>query len=154
MINKTSTRPNPRSSRCLSFALMMALLMFPVLAAADDPRRPGDPLERHLFPPELIMQHQSEIDLREDQRQGIVQEVQQMQTDVVPLQFELSAAMEGLASLVAEPVVDEAAALAQAERIMELEGGVKTRHLTLLVRLKNLLTPEQQQRLQSLRHRG
>lgn len=111
----------------------------------------GDPLEQHVYPPDLIMEHQSAIGLRNDQRQGLVAEVQQLQTDVVPLQFELSEAAESLARILSTPRVDEAAAIAEAERITTLEAQVKKRHLVLLIRIKNLLTEEQQRQLDAFR---
>jgi Spy/CpxP family protein refolding chaperone len=99
------------------------------------------------------MRRQSEIGLDERQRAALVQEVQQAQSDLVPLQFEMSAAGEALSRLLGSPQVDEAKALAEAERVMKLETQIKRRHLALLIRIKNVLTPEQQQALQRARPR-
>ncbi len=47
--------------------------------------------------------------------------------------------------------MDEAAALAQVERVTEIENQMKKTHLTLLIRVKNLLSEDQQQQLLTLR---
>ena len=48
-------------------------------------------------------------------------------------------------------MVDEAKVLAEADKVMALEHDLKKAHLTLLIRLKNALTPTQQVRLRGLR---
>ncbi len=137
----------PSTVRWFAVACFCALVPFsPTFAEGGE-----DPLERFVFPPELIMKHQSTIDLSAAQRQGLVSEVQQLQTDIVPLQFELSEAAESLAKILSVPRVDEAVAIAEAERITNLEAQVKKRHLVLLIRIKNLLDEEQQRQLESLR---
>ena len=47
--------------------------------------------------------------------------------------------------------VDEAAALAQADRVMALEREMKRSQLQLLIRIKNALTQQQQDQLRELR---
>jgi len=47
--------------------------------------------------------------------------------------------------------VEEARALEQADRVMGLEREIKRTHLGLLIRIKNMLTPEQQARLSEIR---
>lgn len=46
--------------------------------------------------------------------------------------------------------MDEAAALAQVDRVTEIENQMKKTHLTLLIRVKNLLSEDQQQQLLTL----
>jgi Spy/CpxP family protein refolding chaperone len=99
------------------------------------------------------MEHQQEIGLSGQQRQVLIAELQQTQSDLVPLQFEISEAGERLAQLFAAPRVDEQEALAAAQRVMEIESLIKTRHLSLVIRIKNLLTQEQQAELRRLRDR-
>jgi Spy/CpxP family protein refolding chaperone len=50
--------------------------------------------------------------------------------------------------------VDEAAALEQVDRVLTLERRIKRAQLALLIDIKNILTPEQQDRLRSLRGDG
>jgi Spy/CpxP family protein refolding chaperone len=108
-------------------------------------------LRRELFPPELVMRHQEEIDLSEEQKDRLVREMQALQSDLVPLQFEMSEAAGKLRTALAAPRVDEQQAGDLADRLMSLESRIKRRHLALMIRIKNLLTPEQQDRLRDLR---
>jgi len=115
--------------------------------------RPGPPAEisRELFPPELVMRHQEEIGLSEDQKSKLVHAMQEMQSDLVPLQFEMGQAAGKLREALAAPRIDEAKAGDLADRLMALETEIKRRHLTTMIQIKNALTPEQQERLRALR---
>ena len=138
-------------------ALLLALLVATPAAAQEPPRQPEPPkspaFEKLLFAPDLVMQHQQEIRLRAEQKQALIAELQQTQADLVPLQFEISEAAEFLTQLFEAPRVDEQEALAAAERVMEIESRIKTRHLSLVIRIKNMLTAEQQAELRRLRDR-
>jgi len=106
---------------------------------------------RELFPPELVMRHQEEIGLSEEQKATLVREMQELQSDLVPLQFEMSEAAGKLGDALAAARVDEKKAADLADRLMSLESRIKRRHLALMIRIKNTLTPEQQDRLRELR---
>jgi Spy/CpxP family protein refolding chaperone len=62
--------------------------------------------------------------------------------------------MEKLRALLDQHRVDEDQVLARAEEVAGLEATLKRRHLALLVRIKNVLTEEQQEALGQLRGRG
>lgn len=111
----------------------------------------GDPFSRFLFPPELIMQHQSEIGLTDAQRTTITTAIQQAQGKLVETQFKLSGDGERLAHLLQGASIDEAQALEQVDRILAGERDMKRAQVGLLVRLKNALTPSQQAKLTQLR---
>ena len=111
----------------------------------------GDPFSRFLFPPELIMQHQSEIGLTDAQRTTITTAIQQAQGKFVEAQFKLGGEGEKLARLLQGVSIDEAQAVEQVDRILSLEREVKRAQVGLLVRLKNALTPSQQAKLAQLR---
>lgn len=113
---------------------------------------PGqDPFARFLFPPELVMQHQGEINLQEAQRTTLQTAIQQAQSKFVDIQWKLSAEGERLARLLQSATVDEAQVLEQVDRILGLERDVKRTQIGLLVRIKNTLTPAQQAKLMELR---
>ena len=142
------------------FPLVLALVAAATVAAAEARPwgvragpRPGVPreLSRELFPPELVMRHQEEIGLSEDQRSKLVHAMQEMQSDLVPLQFEMGQAAAKLRETLAVPRIDEAKAGDLADRLMALETKIKRRHLTTMIQIKNVLTPEQQERLRALR---
>ena len=111
----------------------------------------ADPFARFLFPPELVMQHQGEIQLQEAQREALQAAIQEAQSTVLKMQFAMSAEGEKLTRLLDMPKVDEKEVLAQIDRILGIEREVKRAQVTLMVRIKNTLTPAQQARLRELR---
>jgi Spy/CpxP family protein refolding chaperone len=116
---------------------------------------PGpDPLAPHVFPPELVMRHAAEIGLDEVQRAAIKKTVVETQTRFLDLQWDVQAESEKLARLLERSPVDEAAVLAQADKVMGLEREVKKAHLALLVRIKNLLSDAQRKAHRIRRHGG
>ena len=110
-------------------------------------------IERLLFSPELVMRNQRELGLSAAQREILIREVQQAQSDLVPLQLDMAEIGGDLARLLSEHRVDEKAAVAAAARVMDLESRIKTRHLVLLVRLRNMLDREQQAMLRRMQRR-
>ncbi len=93
------------------------------------------------------MGHAQEIGLDDDQRNSIRNEVHKAQGRFLDLQFELQGESEKLGCLLQEKPVDESRVLAQIDRILALEKDVKRIQIALLVRIKNLLKPDQQSRL-------
>jgi len=113
---------------------------------------PGeDPLARFLFPPELVMSHQQAIGLSDKQRTAIQQELQRAQGKFTDLQWRMSADAEKLTRLLQTTPVDEAQVLEQVDRILGTERDVKRTQLSLLIRIKNTLSPEQQAKLSEIR---
>jgi Spy/CpxP family protein refolding chaperone len=109
---------------------------------------PGDdPLARFLFPPDRVLGHAQEIGLDDAQRSSLRAELQKAQARFLDFQFEMQPETEKMVLLLQEKPVDEAKVLAQADRLMSLEREVKKTQLTLLIRIKNLLTPAQQEKL-------
>jgi hypothetical protein len=49
--------------------------------------------------------------------------------------------------------VEEAAVLAQVDRVLDLERSIKRLHLVMLVRIKNTLSPQQQEQLKDSQYR-
>jgi Spy/CpxP family protein refolding chaperone len=113
-----------------------------------------DPLFQALFPPELIMQHRRAIGLTDEQRDAISQMIQQLQGRVVRLQWELLDEMQQLTEIMSAPRVELDRALDQLNDVLDTEQEIKQAHLEMLVRIKNLLTPEQQAMLERLREGG
>jgi len=112
---------------------------------------PGDPLAENLFPPELILQHQSEIGLTDDQREGLMSDLQKAQERFTELQGRLQSEVEALASLLKKDSVEEQAALSQFDKVFNQEREIKRGHLGLLFRIKNRLTKEQVAKLREIK---
>jgi Spy/CpxP family protein refolding chaperone len=56
-----------------------------------------------------------------------------------------------LTALVDKPNIDQAATLAKVDEILAMEREVKRAQLTLLIKIKNTLTPAQQAKLETYR---
>jgi Spy/CpxP family protein refolding chaperone len=141
-------------TRARSAAALLALVaLTPALAVAGPPHgRMGRPeFLDELFPPRLVMRHQSDIGLRPEQREAISKAMTATETRLVEVQWQLEEQSAALRKLLAQPSVDQAAALAQAERVMALEQEMKKAHLALLIQIKNQLDPAQQEKLRPLR---
>jgi Spy/CpxP family protein refolding chaperone len=136
-----------------------ALLVVSLAARVDAQGQPGpqgqqpgqDPFSKFLFPPELVMQHQAEINLQDSQRSALSSAIQQAQSKFVDAQWKLSAEGEKLARLLQNATVDETQVLEQVDKILTLEREVKRAQMGLMVRIKNTLTPAQQVKLRELR---
>lgn len=132
-----------------------AALAAAVPALAEGPGGPHpDPIAARLYPPELIMSHQRDLGIDDRQREAIIEQIEKAQSQIVKLQWQMQAATENLVKLLDAPRVDEAQALAQAERVMGLERDLKKVHLALLIRMRNVLTDAQRARLAELRRAG
>src|SRR5467141_4145488 len=108
----------------LKTALVSTLLSFtgPVLWAQSPP---ADPLAENLFPPELVIQHQSNIGLTEEQRSASIAEVQKAQERFSDLQQRLQKEVEALGALLKRDQLEEQTALAQFEKVLNQEREVK-----------------------------
>jgi len=127
----------------------LAVLMLVVTAAAAGQQPPHeqpapDPFAGNLFPPELIMQNQAGLSLTEQQRSAMMAEIQRAQNQAASVQWRLQANMERLSAIMHQPKIDESQALVQLDSVLTLEREMKRAQITLLVRLKNQLTVEQQ----------
>ena len=124
----------------------------PAAAQASPPRQEADPFAAVLFPPELIMQHARAIRLSDDQRSSITQQIQQVQQRVIGLQWQLAEEVQALKQTLGSARIDQDRAIDQLNRVLETEKSIKQAHLEMLVRIKNLLRPEQQTELARLRN--
>ncbi len=131
--------------------VLMSLLSLPVASQAQERMPAEQGFERYLFPPELVMQHQRQIGLTDEQRAVLTEAITKLQSDVVQLQWQLHDASARLAELLQPSRVDAAAALLQVDRMLEIERTVKKSHLALLIRIKNTLSAEQQATLRDLK---
>src|SRR6185436_6300809 len=115
------------------------------------PRQPRDPLGDSMFPPEMIMQHQRELALTDEQKTFMRAEINKTSTRFNELQWQLEDSMEALQATMKENAVDEQQALAQLDKVLDNERQIKRLHMELAIRLKNKLTPDQQSKLQGMR---
>ena len=134
----------------LLFALLfLASVTLNAQEAGNPPQR--DPIAEQILPPELIMQNQKAISLTDTQKSSVIAEIKRAQGRMVELQWDLQRAMERLAELLRPDKPDEQVVIAQLDSVLAAEREIKHMHLALAVRLKNILSPEQQRKLRELR---
>ena len=138
----------------MKFFARLILVLLPTAALAQVPPGPGggpgskdDPFGRYLFPPDRVMSHSLDIGLGDAQKTAIRNEVQKVQPKFLDSQFELQSEGEKMIKLLQEKPVDEGKVLAQVDRILAIEKEIKKSQVSLLVRIKNILTPAQQDKL-------
>ena len=143
----------------LAFALVLSAATLSAQGAPPGQRAPmpgpggPDDFGRNFFPPELVMQHQSEIGLQDAQRAALTSAVQQAQGKFMDVQWKLSAEGEKMGRLLQPAQVDETQVLEEVDRILVLEREMKRAQIGLMVRIKNTLTAAQQAKLMEIRNR-
>ena len=114
------------------------------------PKPPHDPFGP-MFPPEMVMQNQRELGLTDQQKTFMRTEIGKTSARFNDLQWQLHDAMEVLHETMKANQVNEQQALAQLDRVLETEREIKRLHMELAIKIKNNLTSEQQQKLQTLK---
>jgi Spy/CpxP family protein refolding chaperone len=111
----------------------------------------GGSMDRNLFSPEFVLMNQVALGLTTEQVSSIKKQVGDTQGRLLDAKVDLSRVTEQLRAALEGTKVDEAAALSLAAQAMDLEKQVKTAHLGLMIRVKNTLTEEQQDKARALR---
>jgi Spy/CpxP family protein refolding chaperone len=142
---------NVARSLAMAVCALTMLISAERVAAQGAPRQEADPFATVLFPPELIMQHARAIRLSDDQRVTITRHIEQLQSRVVRMQWQLTEQVQALRGTLARPRVDQDRAIDQLNRVLDTEKDIKKAHLEMLIRIKNVLRPEQQTELARLR---
>jgi Spy/CpxP family protein refolding chaperone len=99
------------------------------------------------------MSHQQAINLTEQQRALIQSNMMDTQKKLLDQQFKLNAEMEKLQSLLKSMTPDEGKVLDEMDKVLGAERDIKRAQLSLMVKLKNSLTQQQQQQLEALRNK-
>ena len=132
-----------------SLALVLFLLTPGILSAQLEAVE--DPFASVLFTPDEIMQHRRAIDLNDEQRDGITRLIQELQGQMVGLQWRLLDETESVKEALEGPRVDMDRVMDRFEKALRTEMEIKRVHLELLVRIKNIMTRTQQEELLRLR---
>ena len=144
----------------LIVAMAVAFSVVPAIAQEPpqqpEPSQPRTPKPMHdpfgnMFPPEMVMQNQRELGLTDQQKTYLRTEIGKTSARFNDLQWQLHDAMEVLHETMKANQVNEQQALAQLDRVLETEREIKRVHMELAIKIKNNLTPEQQQKLHSLK---
>jgi len=134
-----------RLHKSLLIAAFATLTLFTQRAAAQDP------FGGKLFPPDLIMNNADSIGLSQEQREGIRDIVQGAQPRFGEMQEHLKTEVDALRKLVEQANPDQAAVLAQFDKVNDREREIKRAQLTMLLDLRKKLTDDQCTKLAQLR---
>ena len=126
-------------------ALLITVVPMTTLAQEEDP------FDGRLLSLELIMAHRTEIGLTSAQNKQIGELVVEVQQAVAGQRWEMQSAYFELMEVLDEQEIDEDRAIALAKKAVDTENEIKLEQMRLLIRLRNLLTPEQFATLQALR---
>ena len=123
------------------FAVLLALCATttPALAAPQE----EDPFGGRLIPVELVMAHRRAIGLTPEQNRQIGALVVELQKAVAELEWQMQSTFFELLEVLDQPEIDEAEALELAGSAVATENRIKLEQMRLLIRVRNLLTPEQ-----------
>jgi len=130
---------------------VVSMLGYASPTLAQNPK-PDDAFAQALFDPQLVLRHAQTIGLTTAQRRTILDELKTTQVALGPLQANMTEPALDLVELLGQPRVDEARVVAKMDQVLKIENEVKKQQATLLVRIKNVLTAEQQTRLRELRN--
>ncbi len=129
------------------FLLCLALVSTAGLARGLGGR--GDVFKGKLFPPKIIMQHREELGLTKKQYTAIRAIVVEVQTGVAEHEWDMQEAYRRVLSKLDESPIDESQVLENVRAVLMAENQVKLSQVTMLIRLRNLLTAEQIEYLKS-----
>jgi Spy/CpxP family protein refolding chaperone len=139
-----------RATRWVAIGVV-SMLGYASPTLAQNPK-PDDAFAQALFDPQLVLRHAQTIGLTAAQRRTILDELKTTQVALGPLQANMTEPALDLVELLGQPRVDEARVVAKMDQVLKIENEVKKQQATLLVRIKNVLTAEQQTRLRELRN--
>ncbi|HME34079.1 MAG TPA: periplasmic heavy metal sensor [Candidatus Sulfotelmatobacter sp.] len=135
-----------------SYLVLLASVLLGAACWGQEAKPADDPIAQNLFPPELVMKYRQEINLDDGQSKAMKELIQKAQAKFLDLQWDMQSESEKLVQLLKARPVDESAVLAQVDQVLNREREIKKAQISLLVRIKNLLTEAQQNKLMELRH--
>ncbi|MDH3440010.1 MAG: hypothetical protein OEM63_04605 [Gammaproteobacteria bacterium] len=140
-------RQGIKKSRLLA-GLCVVFIATAAFAQGQGPQR--DVFKGKLFPPNIILEHQDELELTRDQFTAIRAAVVETQGSVAEHEWDLREAYQQVMSDLDEVPVDEDKVMENVQKALLAENEVKKLQVRLLLELRNLLTDEQMKYLQSV----
>ncbi len=118
-------------------------------AMAKSPK--DDVFKGKLFPPNVILEHQDELGLSQEQFTAIKAAVVEVQSNVAEHEWDVREAYMRLMRELDESPIDEDQVMVHVSEALAAENEVKKEQVKMLIQLKNLLTDEQIAYLESVR---
>ena len=112
--------------------------------------QPKDVFKGKLFAPNIILENRDALQLSKEQFRAIRAEVVEVQAGVAEHEWDMQEAYQALMLELDKAPIDENKVLEYAGTALLAENQVKKKQMTMLVRLKNLLTAEQIDHLEAV----
>ena len=109
-----------------------------------------DVFKGKLFAPNIILEHQGELNLSKEQFTAIRAAVVEVQSNVAEHEWDLREAYQRVIADLDDAPVDENKVMKNVEAALLAENEVKKLQVAMLIRLRNLLTDEQMKYLRSV----
>ncbi len=135
----------------MRWVTMALALLLAGASPADGQAKPDDAFARAFFDPQLVLKHSQALGLTPAQRRSILDELKATQIALAPLQADMAEPAMELAELIENTRVDEAKAMSKIDQVLRIENEVKKRQAIFVIRVKNILTPDQQVKLREIR---
>lgn len=133
-------------SRACRFARIAAALVCTAVASAQvDIGR--DLIGEQLFPPDLILRQAEAIGLSDTQREAVLSLVREMKKTMTDGRVKLKEATDGLRDSLGTSGLSETATMEKFSALLDIERELKRGQFAMLLKAKNQLTPEQQEKL-------
>ncbi|MDH3350711.1 MAG: hypothetical protein OEM60_08480 [Gammaproteobacteria bacterium] len=129
--------------------LLVAACLAAASAYAGGPKE--DVFKGKLFAPNIILENQAELSLSKQQFTQIRKAVVEVQANVAEHEWDVREAYQNIMAELDEMPIDEQQVLEHVSAALRAENEVKKLQVTMLIRLKNLLTDEQIAYLESVR---
>ena len=131
--------------------LGVCLVLLTTAANAQGIGQQKDVFKGKLFAPNIILEHQDALGLSKEQFTAIKTAVVEVQAGVAEHEWDLREAYMKVMADLDEVPVNEEKIMTNVQAALLAENQVKKMQVTMLIRLRNLLTDEQIQYLQGLR---
>ena len=132
--------------------IMHRLMASPVSGIAgsmDFPMSPHSLMSGQLITPSAIMHNQERLNLSRKQSEAIKKEMRKFQSEIVDVQWDMNAATAALRKALSKEQLDTEDALKKVDAVLSAENKLKKMHLSMLIRIRNVLSTEQ---VKMLRH--
>ena len=140
--------------REIKWLLPLVILVFASgVSAQGMGQQQRDVFKGKLFAPNIILEHQDELGLSKKQFTAIRAAVVEVQGNVAEHEWDLREAYQRLMADLDESPIDEQKVLQNVEAALLAENEVKKLQVVMLIKLRNLLTSEQMEYLQSVREK-
>ena len=125
--------------------ILLACVAFSA-ASANETR---DIFKGKLFPPNVVLENRGELDLTREQYTAIRAAVVEVQTQVAEHEWDMQEAYTNVLESLDEQPLDEQQIISNVKAVLAAENKVKLAQMGMLIRIRNLLSDEQIEFLES-----